>query len=241
MTSPKVSIVVPYYNRWDLTHAVLYDLYRYAPEYCEIILINDSSTELDCESGVVWWQNLSSMTNPFRYKKTKENLGFGGAMNFGSRYAKGEIVVFLSNDVRIYGNCFDKLVSILEKNPTALVGGQVVDWKAGWNEFDINGNHIVIPYANGWFLSTSIATWDESGGFDPRYGKFDYEDVDISTWFYLKGYDIISLDSHLLKHEHQGSTISSLNIDRLAHTQQNREIYIEKWSSKLKNLSILGE
>lgn len=233
MSDLKVSIIIPFYNHWDLTHNRLYELYRHAPEYCEIILINDASTEMDCEGGVAWWQKVQTMLNPVRYKKNKENLGFGGSMNVGAQYAKGDILVFLSNDVTISGNFFDLIVTILRNNPTALIGGQVVDWAAGWNEFDFDGHHIVIPYANGWLLAVNKNIWKEIGGFDPRYGKFDFEDVDLSTWFFIRGYDIISLNSDYVKHEHQGATISTLGVDRLAITKRNREIYINKWRLQL--------
>ena len=234
--NPKYSIIIPFFNRWDLTHARLYELHRYAPKNCEVILINDASTELDAEGGISWWQEDVVTSFKIRYKKNKENLGFGGSMNLGARYAKGDILIFLSNDVKVSGDFISQIGIILGNNPKYFIGGEVISFPGGWNEFDIDGKHITIPYANGWLIACTNECWKDLGGFDLRYGKFDYEDVDISTTAILKGYDIIPLNSQYVKHEHQGSTISNLNVDRLSQTKRNREIYIEKWQKKLANL-----
>lgn len=237
MTTVKTSIVIPFFNKWNLTHARLSELHKFAPEGCEVILVNDASTELDCEHGISWWQKDVQTNFQIRYKKNEVNLGFGGSMNVGAKSAHGDHLVLLSNDVRISGDFISQIRDLLAENGNYFIGGETVWWDGGWNSFIIDGHKTVVPYANGWLIACTKECWDKLGGFDPRYGKFDYEDVDISTSAILNGYDIIPLKSSYVKHEHQGATISTLGVDRLAHTKKNRELYIEKWESILAKLS----
>ena len=98
-----VSIIIPFLNKWNLTHELLYSLYKYAPDNCEIVLVNDASTEEDCEAGVSWWQKSEGLArHKIRYRKNEKNLGFGGSHNAGARISKGDILIFLSNDVKMF-------------------------------------------------------------------------------------------------------------------------------------------
>jgi len=230
----KVSIIIPFYKRWDLVHRRLSELYKFSPPGCEVILIDDFSRDLEIDGGIMWWREYSNSPFPLRNFSNPENIGFGGSMNHGASVASGDILVFLSNDVEISGDFITQIRNIIADNPKAFIGGEVIWWDGGWNSFiDDTGHTVVVPYANGWLLACTSDCWKELGGFDLRYGKFDYEDVDLSTSAILLGYDIIPLNSAYVKHAHQGATISTLGVDRLAHTKKNREIYIEKWKSKL--------
>lgn len=231
----KLSIIVPFLNMWQLTHKRLMELYTHVQEDVEIILIDDCSTQPEIKNAVAWWQGTER--HKIRYFRNKENLGFGGSCNVGAKIAEkydADIVAFLSNDVRVVGNFVPELESVFDKyGNNVLVGNRVIYWPGGWNEFTWNGNKTVVPYAEGWFISAAVDGWNELGGFDPLYGKFDYEDLDLSTRAIELGYNIVALGSRYLFHDHQGSTIQTLNVDRMAITKMNREKYIKKWGSKM--------
>ena len=54
----KVSIIIPYKERWDLTHHRMAELRQYAPENVEIVLVNDGSDAEDCREGAIWWKDI---------------------------------------------------------------------------------------------------------------------------------------------------------------------------------------
>lgn len=230
--NPSMSIIIPYFNKWELTHARLMEIYKYAPDYCEIVLVDDASTDEDCARGIAWWQKATFIRHKVRYYRNKENLGFGGSHNNGAKLAKGNILVLLSNDVIISGDVFTDIEILIGSDNKMLVGGRIVDWKAGWNEFDVDGKHIVIPYAEGWLLACTKDAWKELGGFDSLYGKYDYEDIDLSANALSLGYNIVGLNSNKVKHL-SGRTIMSLNVDRMKITEHNRDKFIAKWADKL--------
>lgn len=236
MDKPLVSIIIPYFNEWILTHARLMELYNYAPRESEIILVDDASTETEPGNGISWWKN-NALKGRLRYYRNPENVGFGKSNNNGAKLAKGKYIIFISNDVVMYGDFITDVIDLIGRDDKMLIGGRIVDWAGGWNEFDINGRHYVIPYAEGWMLGCTKVAWKGLGGFDTRYGKFDYEDLDLSTNALSLGYNIVGLDSNKLKH--LGSqTITKLNINRQSITEHNRELFIEKWKEKIPILCI---
>ena len=69
MDNPTVSIIISYFNMWNLTHQRLMELYKLAPDYCEIILVDDASTELECSNGLNWWMKNTQRNNIITYTK----------------------------------------------------------------------------------------------------------------------------------------------------------------------------
>lgn len=208
-------------------------MYQHIPvDGVEIILVNDASTDVECDSGVAWWQKHMKY-HTIRYKKNKENLGFGGSNNVGAAMAKGDIIVFLNNDVLIRGNFLTQVIALIEQHKgKVFIGNEIIRYRAGWNEFKVQGHEIVIPYANGWIMACTKELWNSLQGFDPIYGKYDFEDVDISTQVLELGYALDGLHSKLILHM-GGITIASLGTDRMSQTKRNKELYFTKWKSKL--------
>lgn len=230
--APLVSIVIPYFNRWDLTHPRLMELYQYAPDTCEIILVDDASTEPEPGNGANWWMKSSFIRHRIRYYRNPENLGFGKSLNNGAKLARGKYIVLLSNDVVVQGDFITDIITLINQDDKMLVCGRAIDWAGGWNEFRIEGKHYVIPYAEGWLLACTKTAWKSLGGFDPVYGKYDYEDVDISTKALELGFSIVPLNSQ--KVHHLGSqTITPIDPHRRELTDKNRQIYMSKWLEKI--------
>ena len=154
-------------------------------------------------------------------------------MNAGAKHAEGDLLIFFSDDVIISGDFVTQIAQKFDKDDRMLLGGERIDYPAGWNEFELgDGRNIYITYCNGWLLSCDKSAWEESGGFDPIYYPFDVEDVDISTRFSEMGYNLEALNSRYLHHM-GGATIYSLGLDRSKYTKEHRELYIDKWKGKL--------
>jgi len=225
--SHKVSVIIPFYNHWELTHQRLMELYKYIPEKLEIVLVNDCSTDADCTSGIAWWQE-SSPSHEIKYVKNKENLGFGGSHNRGYKASTGDILVFLSNDVIIKENFIQRIKEIINENNNVIIGGRLIYWDSGWNTITVNGKKSIITYPEGWLISSTREVWDKIGGFDSRYGKFDAEDIDIGAWALYNDVELISLESQGLAHL-SGRTINDLYSNRMDYTKKNIKILKDKW------------
>jgi GT2 family glycosyltransferase len=208
------------------------NLHRYARDV-DIVLVNDASTQEDCEKGVAWWQSIRPN---IKYYKNLENIGFGGSMNIGAKIAMhhgAEALIFLSNDVIIIGDFLSQIEKKLSND--VLIGGELIYWDSGWNTFEYEGKKYILPYANGWLVACTTEVWRKIGGFDPIYGFYDYEDIDLSTKATLLGYNIVALNNPNLKHI-GGATIAKVNPDRAKNTEENRQKYLNKWQPYFKEI-----
>lgn len=229
----KVGIVIPFYNRWDLTHARILELYKKVPTDTNIFLVDDCSTDVDCRQGIAWWQS-SVIGDRLHYFKNASNVGFGGSMNTGVKLAVRagcDAVILLSNDVRVFSDIVSDTDTLLSLNKRILIGGEILRHDTGWNVLPGCGP---VPYANGWFLATHKTTWKELGGFDPRYGRFDYEDVDLSTQAVMLHIPLISSSANV-RHI-GGQSVSKVTSDREGITRKNQKLWIEKWSPHAETL-----
>jgi len=204
-------------------------LYNHIPEQHEIFLVDDASTEEGIAGGVSWWQKTVNRHKIY-YIRNEENRGFGYSMNKGCKGAikQGcDVVALLSNDVEVYNDFATPLEQQLTAEPNVFIGAELLYNDTGWN---VLPNCVTVPYANGWFLACTAETWKDIGGFDLRYGLFDYEDICISLTAMMKGHPLRALDKSARMRHLGGQTIYSLYPDRMVRTLKNKELFIEKWS-----------
>ena len=227
-----VSIVIPFYNNWTLTHQRMMELYTYVSIPIEIILVNDCSADENVKGGMGWWKTQNKhrvicIDNP-------KNLGFGGSMNVGANRATEDILIFLSNDVQMFGDIVTPIVNVLEENALRLVGNEIYIGDTGWNVLNINGKRKLFPYLAGYLLACTKEVWKDLGGFDDIYAPYDVEDIDISTMATHKGYDLHALNMSFVYHM-SGQTIRKVNPKREEVTRRNLKKFQEKWSKILKD------
>lgn len=229
----KTGIIIPQYNQWNLTHTRLMELYKKVPSDTHFFLVDDCSPDSDCQTGPGWWQK-AILGERLHYYRNPENVGFGGSMNNGVKLAVKygcEGLILLSNDVRVMSDIVTETNTLLSLQKRILVGGEVLTHDTGWNVLPGCGP---VRYANGWFLATQKTTWKELGGFDPRYGKFDYEDVDLSTTAAMMEIPLVRSVSSL-KHI-GGQSVNAAHPDRVEHTRHNQKLWIEKWTPHAEEL-----
>ena len=64
-----ISIILPFFNKWEMTHQRLNEIYRHLSHHpIEVVLVDDASTEDNYVGGVGWWQK-SFNACPVRYHR----------------------------------------------------------------------------------------------------------------------------------------------------------------------------
>lgn len=225
----KIHIVIPVYNNYHLTNNILWSLYKIEKSNIDTILVvNDCSSDQEVSSGLRWWENHGII--PIRTINNKENMGFLKSSNLGigtildfASTSPDDIIVLLSNDVRIEGKFLQSMKETIKDKPFSLVGGVLYINDTGWNTFD----GVIFPYLEGWLLAATVDTWRELGGFDTRYSPSDFEDVDLSTQAAAMGYALIPLNNPALTH--MGGQSIKYGEKRLAVTNLNKKKFAEKW------------
>lgn len=219
-----VSIVIPTFNQYPLLHQLLMDIKQHCQGVSEVLVVNDSSTERDIYKGLEFWKKLNII--PLRVINIEENVGFLKASNKGIKAAKGDIVILISTDVRIYSrNFYDEILHSV--NPKTLVGTKLYTEATGWNQF---GDYVQ-PYLEGWCLAANAGVWQLLNYFDERYAPSDFEDVCLSRTAMEEGLDLIQIPEGSTMH--MGGKSIGYNSEREAHTIENRKKFADKWGLPL--------
>ena len=219
----RLSVVVPSYNHWALTHQCLFDLYKHCVDSLdEVVLVNDCSTDKEYYDGLSFWKEQKLL--PLRELRNKENMGFTISANRGMKSSTGDIIVLLSNDVRVLSNMCKQVRDIITLDDKVLIGNTLVDFDSGWNTF--NGK--TYKYLDGSLLAATRSVWEELGWFDEIYAPGDFEDVDISTKAISLGYTLMSMNDSLINH--LAAQTTGYTPERLERTKRNQKKFEEKWT-----------
>lgn len=233
----KHNIILMHYNRWDLTHARLWEIYKHLRTHdISVILVNNGSDDDQTDGGIRWWLDQSIIMDLDIHVVSIENsIGFLLGVNAGLGYyldfpdfgveEHNSTITVISNDVLISGDFLAQVEEIMTSTPNALIGGVVYLQDTGWNTH--NGE--VFPYLEGWLLSTSIDNWRAlGGGFDELFAPNDYEDIDLSTTAIRNcDMELVALNSPYLHHL-SAQTLKYGNA-RLEITKKNMEKFKQKW------------
>jgi len=120
MNAPKVSAVIPSWNRKDDLRECLDALLAQDCPSLEIVVVDNGSTDGTLEMLAERYQSV-------RVLKNSSNLGAATAKNQGIVASTGEYVWFLDSDAKVLSSsCLSVMVDILEKHPDiGSVGGEV--------------------------------------------------------------------------------------------------------------------
>ncbi|MEN8164388.1 MAG: glycosyltransferase [Acidobacteriota bacterium] len=118
--SPGVSVIVVTYNDRDRLIDCLRSLENQAVQSAttEIIVIDDGSTDGTAEAVRDLFPGVRVIT--------KANEGADLSRNRGITESSGNIIAFIDSDCVAPGNWLEILVGVLEKDPSAVVGGRVI-------------------------------------------------------------------------------------------------------------------
>ena len=109
MLDLKLSIVIPVYNTRDYLAACLDSVLDPAADDCEIIVVNDGSTDASEALALEY-----AARYPERIRViTTENGGLGAARNVGLEASRGEFVFFLDSDDRLADGALGEMLDSL--------------------------------------------------------------------------------------------------------------------------------
>ncbi len=108
-----LSIVIPVYNKWELTKQCLTSLAITTQGFddLEVLLVDNASSDA---TAVMCADFGSALFNDrFHYLRMPMNYNFAGACNRGAKAAKGRYVFFLNNDTVLLENWYEPLLKAL--------------------------------------------------------------------------------------------------------------------------------
>lgn len=199
-----ISVIIPTHNRGESLCRSLDALagQAYPSEALEVIVVDDGSDE-----DVSF---VTGMDYPYALRYIRQpNRGATEARNVGARQARGEVLVFLDDDIELVPNALASLVQILEAGqkrvalgdirPLGPAGGRpVLQGIAGEGSrrvSDDEGESYIVPFADCMTGVLAIRREDlfTLGMFqDPTTGRGwpNWDDVDFGYRAHLEGYEL---------------------------------------------------
>jgi GT2 family glycosyltransferase len=130
------------------------------------------------------------------------NHGFAGGMNVGARSTTGEIVILLSDDVRIAGDFLSPIEAVLSIGTLSVVSKTIIDFPGGWNQF----GPVTVPYPDGSLLAMRKSIWQMLGGFDEQFTPAGFEDVDLGYRAAQFGFPLLAIPTLPVDHSAPGQS-----------------------------------
>lgn len=253
--APAVSIVIPVFDRLDLTRQCLRALEESTALPVEAIVVDNGSTD-----GTGEFLRAEEAAGRLRAVVNGENLGFGRACNQGLSLARGRHVVFLNNDTVPLPGWLEALVDAVEGDPSVgLVGSRLLYaddtiQHAGilWNDDD-ELYHVHrhapreapevlesrdFPAVTGACILLPAPLLRRLGGFDESFHMY-VEDVDLCMRVWESGHRVRYCAESVLYHLENASVPSTLwrNAHVVAGWQRLQARWAGRWPVEVRRLS----
>ncbi len=116
-----VSIVIPVFNKWDMTRHCLESLAAHVkPEGVEIVIVDNGSTDGTAEHCPALGASLFGPA--FQYLRNEANQGFAKACNAGAAASQGRFLYFLNNDTLFTHDVLPPLLDEMANDGTGCCG-----------------------------------------------------------------------------------------------------------------------
>jgi glycosyltransferase involved in cell wall biosynthesis/tetratricopeptide (TPR) repeat protein len=233
------SIIIPNLNGFPHIEGCVSSLRRHTTGPVELIVVDNGSTD-----GSLEW--LSRQPD-IQLVDLGENLGAPAARNHGLQLARGETIVFCDNDVVFTPRWRPLLLSHLGRWPDIGMVGPMSDYVVGAQKIDPMpppgtdldsyaaaitaqraGQHIYTSRLILFFLIGRRELFDQIGGICESYGRWGFEDDDLSIRAAAAGWRLRIAGDCFIRHI-GSQTSKTANIDYDALLLKNWEVFKRRW------------
>ena len=248
--SPKVSIIIPFYNQIDYTLNCLNHLHEHLNTSIEfeILLIDDNSSE-NCDLNFI---------KGIRVIKNTQNQGFLKSINIGIKESRGEFIYILNNDTEVKKGFLEELLYVFENFANVgAVGSKLLNADGSLQEAgcvflkDCSIHQIFtkkeiyypqvnyinkVDYCSGCSLLFKKYTDDNQINlFDEQFAPAYFEETDFCFQLkYLQGKDVYYTPFSEVLHYNGVSYNSAKNssVDKLKKKEELFAVNLQKFKNK---------
>ncbi len=127
---PAFSVIIPVFNKWELTVACLRSLREHTPEYDYEVIVADNASS---DATFAELPELGNTLFPSRFKRIRfeQNRNFGPACNAAALAAAAPLLFFLNNDTILTPGWAPPLVQALAEDKRLAGVGPLLLYKDG--------------------------------------------------------------------------------------------------------------
>lgn len=249
-SSPLVSVIILNYNGKDMLCSCIESVLCTDYPNFEIIIVDNNSTD----GSVNAVKKRFNSNDKMRLIINERNLGYTGGNNVGIKHARGEVLVFLNNDITVSRSWLREIVEALKSDlkigaaqpkimnffsPTKVdnLGGSMGFY--GFAKIQKTKMHEIF-FAVGSALVVRKNVLEEVGPFDDDYFMYN-EDLDLSWRIRLAGYKVVLIPRAVVYHR-ISATVKCPDANLMWHLRKNRVTnLIKNYRSKnlLKTLPVV--
>jgi GT2 family glycosyltransferase len=233
----RASVVIPVHGNAALTRRCLDLVLADLPADCEVVVVDDASTDETAEVLRTFGERIRMVT-------MAENVGFAAACNQGAAAAAGELLVFLNNDTEPRAGWLETLVGYAEREPAAAVVGAKLVYPTGTVQhagvvFGQDGyphnlyaglpeDHAAVNRSRRLQAVTAACmlvrrdAFERAGGFDEGYEN-SLEDVDLCLRIGAEGGEVHYCHEAVVVH------MESVSRGRRDRFERSVDLYRRRW------------
>lgn len=245
---PLVSIIIPVYNQWHLTHSCLMAIYKNTSDIPYEVIIADDNSDNQSTEIIKYVKNINFIRN-------KINLGFLLNCNSAAKQARGKYLVILNNDTNVQKGWLKYLVDLAESNKKAGIVGSKLIFEDGklqeaggviWKDGSVMNygrraspnkpeyNYVKeVDYISGACILVRRKLWEMTNGFDERYVPAYYEDTDLAFEMRKLGYLVLYQPKSVVVHFEGESHGTDINEGLKIYQTKNQNKFYMKWKKIL--------
>lgn len=210
----------------------------------EVIVVEDAGTD-DTD------RFISENYPQILFRRLQTNIGNGQALNRGAEMAHHEILYFLDNDVEVTSEFLTPVIRHFDDPFVFGVGSRSIErpskppgplqlprvkFRYGifWYYYEtlIQEADLPVPalFASAGHCAVSKEKFFSLGGFDPLYGRFYLEDLDLCYRAWKKGWKVMIEPESKVYHEAAG-TIRKILSRREIERRQWRNRFLFTWKN----------
>ncbi len=247
---PEVSIIVPAYNKFELTyHCIASIALAYNKTSYEVILADDCSTDETAEA--------ESLIENLVVSRNEDNLRFLRSCNAASKLAKGDYIIFLNNDTEVTSYWLDELINkhkedctigmtgskLLNLDGTMQEAGGIVwengqPWNVGRNLNPLSPEYNYareVDYLTGAAMCVRKDVWQEVGLFSEELVPCYYEDTDLAFKVRAAGYKTVYVPHSEVVHFEGQSHGTDVTKGLKRYQVVNESTFRQKWFKEFRH------
>jgi glycosyltransferase involved in cell wall biosynthesis len=246
-SNPYISIIIPLYNSEKTIEKCLTAVFNSTFQNLEVLVVDDDSKD----NSVTIAESF-----PCRVLKLSYNQGPSVARNWGARNAKGDVLLFIDSDIVIQRDTLSLFVDSL-KSYSAVFGiytkkpgtdGLLSLYQNFYAHKSIRETKELTSMLYSYCVGIKRDVFNEAGGFDERWLRATFEDVELGLRVTENGHQIY-LNKKIEVVHHPKFTIKrfiknyfykSLDLSKFMLSKKRLTLNNEGWTSRKNMISFLA-